>query len=220
MGYLLDKLVNKLASSPSIFILLRRMLELNFIAEKSVMFSETKTLQRGSRVLDIGCGTGEFSPLFLDFEYIGIDLEPRYTNYAKRKYANNFITMDGEQMAFPNDMFDLLVVVGVFHHLDDGKCYRLFQEMRRVVKDGGKIFVMEDVDIESKWDIFGNLLRYLDKGDYIRKEKEYLKLFSKLAPITNYYSVRSGLISYQVFSFVAGNFLPYCHAASTPGKRD
>src|SRR3989344_2643674 len=58
---MLQRLINKIFSNPSIFIIIRRILENNFKGEKNVI---KKELNLDGETLDVGCGTGEFCTLF------------------------------------------------------------------------------------------------------------------------------------------------------------
>jgi len=199
MNLKISKVVNKLAENPKLFIFLRKILEFNFITEKKIVKDELDKINYNDRVLDLGCGTGEFSVFFKDYSYTGIDIESNYIDFAKNNYTGKFEIMDASKMSFPDDFFDLIIVLGVFHHISDEICLKIFKEMKRVVKRNGRILIMEDLDPESRIDMLGNLLRKLDKGDFIRKEKEYVNLISNTLDIKNTFSVRSGFLKYQVF---------------------
>ena len=175
----IQSLINKLSKNPKLFIYIRKLLEYNFIVYKKIINNLQSNLIDNASVLDLGCGTGEFSVFFQDYNYTGIDIEPKYINYAKNNYDGHFELMDASCMLFENNSLDLIVVFGVFHHINTEKCLKIFDEMNRVLKKNGKIFIMEDVDVESKLDILGNFLRKYDKGDYIRKKNEYFELFQR-----------------------------------------
>ena len=190
--------VNKLAENPEIFIILRKLIESNFTGEKNVLKNELSNINADSRILDLGCGTGEFSVFFQGFDYTGIDIESNYIDYAKKNYDGQFELMDASHMLFEDNTFDIIVVFGVFHHINNEICLQIFDEMNRVLKKNGRIIIMEDVDVESKLDILGNILRKYDKGNYIRKKNEYLQLFKQKFKISNNYRIRSGLVTYEV----------------------
>jgi len=195
----IQSLINKLSKNPKLFIYIRKLLEYNFIVYKKIINNLQSNLIDNASVLDLGCGTGEFSVFFQDYNYTGIDIEPKYINYAKNNYDGHFELMDASCMLFENNSLDLIVVFGVFHHINTEKCLKIFDEMNRVLKKNGKIFIMEDVDVESKLDILGNFLRKYDKGDYIRKKNEYFELFQRKFTIRENYRVKSGLASYEAF---------------------
>ena len=98
-----------------------------------------------------------------------------------------------------NLTFDFIFVVGVFHHLSDNNCKDIFNEILRVIKKSGKIIIIEDVDIKSKFDLFGNVVRKFDIGNFIRTKEEWLELISKEFTILKQYRIRSFIPTYEVF---------------------
>ena len=105
-------------------------------------------------VLDVACGTGDVSfrlhELFPKAHIMGLDLSAGMLKIAERKLAGmdpeaqnhiKFIEGDSLKMPFPDETFDLVTVAyGVrnFERLEDG-----YREMRRVMKPGGLICVIE-----------------------------------------------------------------------------
>ena len=101
------------------------------------------------KVLDFGCGNGE-NALFAascGAEAIGIDISPEGVANARlnAKKAGledrcRFEIMDGEQMTFPDNTFDLAVEYGALHHVD---LERAVSELLRVLKPGGEMICVE-----------------------------------------------------------------------------
>jgi ubiquinone/menaquinone biosynthesis C-methylase UbiE len=196
---MIQRLINNLSKNVNIFIFLRRIIELDSYALKKVIDTETKNLNDMSRILDLGCGTGDFSPCFYNFHYTGIDVEPEYIQYAKNKYNLDFRLMDGRRLRFGEETFDCITIIGVLHHLCEKSCLEIFHELKRVIKPGGLIIIIEDVEIGSRWDILGNIIRKLDVGNYIRTEEQWYKLISSNFNILKNYRIRSFIPSYAVF---------------------
>jgi len=107
--------------------------------------------------------------------------------------------MNGENLLFENSSFNLIIVFGVFHHLNDIQSKNIIKEMKRVLSDNGKVIIMEDVNIESKYDIIGNVIRRFDRGKYIRIKDEYVSLFNEYFKIKKTYRLKSGLVTYDIF---------------------
>ena len=196
---MIQRLINNLSKNVNIFIFLRRIIELDFFALKKVIDTETKNLNHMSRILDLGCGTGDFSPCFYNFHYTGIDVEPEYIQYAKNKYNLDFRLMDGRRLRFGEETFDCITIIGVLHHLCEKSCLEIFHELKRVIKPGGIIIIIEDLEIGSRWDILGNIIRKLDVGNYIRNEEQWYKLITSNFNILKNYRIRSFIPSYAVF---------------------
>jgi phosphatidylethanolamine/phosphatidyl-N-methylethanolamine N-methyltransferase len=108
----------------------------------------TANRKPGSRVLEVGVGTGLALPLYRrDIRVVGIDLSPEMLARAREKVAEEGLShvedlkeMDAENMAFPDGAFDTAIamyVASVVPHPE-----RLMAEMRRVCKPGGDIIVV------------------------------------------------------------------------------
>lgn len=101
-----------------------------------------KSLIKGKRVLDYGCGHGISTILIGEVcaSVVGIDISDsgiaRATEEAARRGAQNveFHAMDAEQMSFDNDSFDVVCGMGILHHLHLEKS---LQELARVLKPNG-----------------------------------------------------------------------------------
>lgn len=103
--------------------------------------------QPGERVLEVGVGTGLSLSLYPETVHItGIDLSTHMLAQAnerkQREQLQNvaLLEMDAENMAFADNSFDKVVamyVASVVPHPD-----RLVDEMRRVCKPGGTIYIV------------------------------------------------------------------------------
>ena len=109
-------------------------------------------VQPGQRVLDVGCGTGYFARLLAhavgrDGLVVGIDPSPAMISYASRQTgrASNCQFQVGtvEALEFPAEHFDVVVSSLVMHHLPEDLRVAALQEMRRVLRPGGKLLVAE-----------------------------------------------------------------------------
>ncbi len=102
---------------------------------------------RAERVLDAGCGTGEYSCWFASqgARVTGIDLSVRSLEEA-HAYANatglqgvNFEPRSVLKTGFPDACFDFVYCTGVLHHTPDP--FGGLAELFRVLRPGGKILV-------------------------------------------------------------------------------
>ena len=196
---MINRVFNYLANTPIIFNILRNIVEFGFITPKKTIKAELNNINPGQRILDLGCGTGEFVQLFEDYDYHGIDNDLQYIEYAQRKYnSRKFYFMDASKMTFKDNYFNAVFIIGVLHHMDDELCGCIFKEIKRVIKKHGKIIIMENLNPESKTDFLGNLFRKLDNGNFIRTKEEYIKLLSNDFNINYTNSFRSGFIKYHI----------------------
>ena len=100
------------------------------------------------KVLDVGCGPGFFSVILgrLGHKVTGIDYNEEMCKVAAsncKTYGvdTDFIRMDAHNLEFEDDTFDLVVSRDVLWNLDDPA--RVYDEMYRVVRPGGKITVFD-----------------------------------------------------------------------------
>lgn len=181
---------------PSILIIIRKILEVNFRKQKETIAQYFPTAEH-EYVLDLGCGTGEFSEFFGNKSYTGIDIDPANIKYAQKKYRNKkFLAADAKNLPFSQDYFDKILVVGVFHHLSGTDTDQVMTEVKRVLKPSGKILIMEDTKTKS---VLTRLIHRLDQGSYIRSEKEWQELFSKNLVTEKFFTFKNGLLYYSTF---------------------
>jgi SAM-dependent methyltransferase len=101
----------------------------------------------GSRVLDVGCGTGSLAePLsrFLDDDgcYLGTDLSGIAVRFCQEKYARpNFTFRRNEMTKLPVDagLFDFVVFFSVLTHTYPQETRALLSEAARALAPGGAI---------------------------------------------------------------------------------
>jgi ubiquinone/menaquinone biosynthesis C-methylase UbiE len=110
--------------------------ELNFLIEN---------VRVNENVLDLGCGNGRLYELF-KFKivgYYGIDNSEELIEIAKIRYPRaNFQVGDALNLPFPDNFFDNVFSVAVFHHIPS-KEFRItfLKEAKRVLKPGGKLIL-------------------------------------------------------------------------------
>lgn len=102
---------------------------------------------RGQRVLDVGCGVGNDLARFArgGAEVVGIDLAETSIDLARRNFrqrglAGEFQIMDGEELDFPDDSFDLVYCHTVLHFTPRPR--RMIQEIHRVLRPGEQAILM------------------------------------------------------------------------------
>jgi len=192
---MLKKFINFLAQKPTLLNFSRRFLEGNHQGELKVMVRELPERQK-ERVLDLGCGTGVFSPFFGP-GYLGVDISPRYVAFAEKSYPNRqFQVMDAGRLAITDGTIDSIWVNGVFHHLDDKASRTVLKEMRRVLKSSGRAVILENV-LNGSWQ--SKIIAELDLGEHVRWPSQYRQLWQEYFIVQKDYPVRFGICDYQIF---------------------
>ena len=102
----------------------------------------TLGLRGGEHVLDVGCGTGEFTQYLsqgVTCSFTGIDLEEKLIEAANNRGLDQIMFLQGDalQLPFADNSFDVVVSHAFFTCVSDA--WSAMQEMRRVCKPGGRI---------------------------------------------------------------------------------
>lgn len=113
--------------------------------------------ERCRRILEIGCGTGEFSRLLAGRaeSVLAIDLSPQMIRLAKARsklYPNiDFVEGDALTQHLPDNQFDCIATLTTLHHLP---VESILRKIRKALKPGG-VFICLDLYQRSG---FGGLL--------------------------------------------------------------
>lgn len=118
----------------------------------------------GERVLEVGVGTGLSLPLYPPFVKItGVDLSSEMLAKARRRVAARrlanveaLLEMDAEAMTFADASFDKVVAMYVVSVVR--RPARLLEELHRICRPGGDIFIVNHVRSENP------LLGAVEKG--------------------------------------------------------
>lgn len=125
----------------------------NFYSSNAEVFSKTRnfpwpttklfldSLETNSSVLDIGCGNGRNIFYRNNIKMTGLELSKELCDIVKKRgglvFNGNMINLP-----FKDSSFDYIICVAVYHHLDNNKDRKKsLEEMYRVLKDNGKIFI-------------------------------------------------------------------------------
>jgi ubiquinone/menaquinone biosynthesis C-methylase UbiE len=126
-------------------------------------FNRTKTNPRNGildfipdqklKVLEVCIGTAANSIIIADnrtnTEIVGIDLSIEMLALAKEKIEKRGITniktlvMDATNMNFDDNYFDVVLISLVLHEVDDNIRHKIMKEAKRVIKNNGKIIIVE-----------------------------------------------------------------------------
>jgi ubiquinone/menaquinone biosynthesis C-methylase UbiE len=133
----------------------------------------------GKRVLEVGCGIGIDLVKFAEgkAKVTGIDLAEKSIELAKQNFSfagveGDFLRMNGEDMEFDDNSFDVVYAHGVIQYTANAG--KMMKEIHRVLKPGGEAIMM--VYNRISW------LNFLSKIMKVELEHED-------APVLNKYSI-------------------------------
>ncbi|HBU69406.1 MAG TPA: hypothetical protein DEE98_03375 [Elusimicrobia bacterium] len=114
-------------------------------ARRAEYFIKLGGIEKGKKVLEIGCGTGLFTRKIAETaaDLTAIDISPELIEKAAANFSFKnalFMTADAEHLNFAGGSFDCVVGSSVLHHLNLGAA---LGEIFRVLKPGGKLVFAE-----------------------------------------------------------------------------
>lgn len=126
------------------------------------------------KVLDFGCGSGRFAKRFAqsNFEVTGVDISQEMLEIAKTNLRNNpcQLVHVSHELPFENKTFDIVWCFIVLQHIPDNHFFATVRELKRVIKPGGMIIIVENTHPYK--------FRSSTSGHVIfRRKKEYLSAF-------------------------------------------
>jgi SAM-dependent methyltransferase len=130
------------------------------------------------RVLDIGCGPADILSYLPDIEYLGYDISEAYIARARAIFGQRGSFQCGQLHyddlgALPE--YDVVLALGLLHHLEDEVATDVMRLAHRVLKDGGRLLTMDPCLDPSQNSIARYLIRH-DRGQNVRDGEGYRAL--------------------------------------------
>ena len=138
-------------------------------------------IEKGSKILDLGCGSGIVAKTFQDFfqaEIVGVDIQD------KRIFNFPFKIIDGKNLPFSENSFNVVLISYVLHHSYNP--ISLLKEAKRVTKN--KIIIYEDLPEGFLSNLvckihgftFNQFLQNKKQKFDFKKKEEWQKIFENL----------------------------------------
>lgn len=129
----------------------------------------------GMRVLDIGCGPADILAYLPDVYYSGFDISEGYINQARKQFGSRgefhckrLQSTDLEGLP----SFDVVLALGLLHHLDDAVAIGVMQLASKALKAGGRLLTF-DPCLDSSQNPIASFLVHHDRGQNVRDKAGY-----------------------------------------------
>ena len=158
--------------------LVYRLWQAPFAEHKFAPIVANNDLTQIRRVLDVGCGPGTNTHHFARSDYLGIDVNPRYIDAARRRTGRRFVVADATTYEVdPSERFDFIFLNSFLHHVDTPSVRRILSHVATLLTDDGAIQIL-DLIRPDRPGIAATLAR-LDRGDFPRPLAEWKQLFEE-----------------------------------------
>lgn len=156
----------------------------------------------GQRILDIGCGTANVLAYFNQASYVGIDINAEYIEKARTRFDGqgefHCIDLNDANLASLGK-FDLVLLLGVLHHLNDAETAKLMRSIPAVMQPDGVVITI-DPTVVARQHLIARVLAKLDRGRFVRSPENYRKLFQ------NEFVIKTEITKHDLLR------VPYSHA--------
>jgi SAM-dependent methyltransferase len=157
--------------------LVYRIWQAPFVEQKLRPIRAHNDLGAVRRVLDVGCGPGTNTARFRACDYLGIDLNPRYVEQARRRRQREFVVADVTAYTAPaGERYDFILLNSLLHHIDTASVRQILSHLARLLSPGGHVHILDLVLPER-----AGLARWLarhDRGKFPRPLAEWRDLFT------------------------------------------
>lgn len=159
------------------------------------------------KVIDFGCGIGHLANEFESAEYLGIEPLKKCVDLAQKNYRSitaNFIVGDHNNLtSIPRETYDLIIAIGVLHHMDNQAVQVFIKQANRILTKGGRLVTFDPVFHQSQSKV-SKLIVKQDRGLWVRTPEQYMNQFVNMSVSSLNYKIYSKLLR-----------IPYDHIAIT-----
>jgi len=175
-------------SNPKIYDFFQQIMGANY--GRTIFSSQYIKAQDGDYVLDIGCGTAEIRFFLPNVEYFGFDPNARYIEAAKKRFqvahkSGKLLHATLDTAILTNlPKFDIVLLMGVLHHLNDDEAKQLARLAMAALKPNGRLITSDPCFSEEQ----SFMARYLvskDRGQHVRNVEGYKALMSSVFSTVN-----------------------------------
>ena len=156
----------------------------------------------GQRVLDLGCGPGRVLDVLPEVDYVGLDVSEQYIAAARVRYRDRgeFRCVDASHADLADEPpFDVVLLMGVVHHLDDAAARRTVAIAAAALHEAGRLVTLDPARTPQQAAV-ARWLTGRDRGACVRVPEAYRAIAESAF----------GVVSVSVYDDLAR--VPYTHA--------
>ncbi|MDQ6757659.1 MAG: class I SAM-dependent methyltransferase [Bacteroidota bacterium] len=170
-----------------------------YFAEMKIKLLQHFERNEHLKILDVGCGDGTteifINKYFSEWKITAIDISEKSIEEAGNKNINCvFQVYDGKSIPFEDESFDIVFMAGVLHHVDFSLHNDLIKQIKRVLKNEGRLYLFEHNPFNPltkhlvktcEFDTDAKLLKssytkgLLKKNDFKIDKKEFIIFFPR-----------------------------------------
>ena len=167
------ELIRPILNRPFFYEFYHQLIGANY--RSHVLVDEYIRPQQGDRILDVGCGPGNMLPYFPECHYLGVDANPAYIETARKRYGHRGKFVQ-ERVSHHNvtelGQFDIVLALGLIHHLDDDEARDLFRLAHAALRPGGRM-ITNDGCYTPNQSAAKKYLLSRDRGKFVRSKEQY-----------------------------------------------
>jgi len=136
----------------------------------------------GMKILDIGCGPADILGYLPDVDYQGFDISESYIVQARARFGSR-ASFHCRHLGLADlahlPLFDVVLGIGLLHHLDDSVAVDVLQLARQALKADGR-FLTVDPCLDAGQNRIARFLVRSDRGQNVRDRIGYESLVGRV----------------------------------------
>ena len=145
-------------------------------------FCDYYHLNKGSKILDVGCAKGfmlyDFHKLNLNLDLYGIDISKYAIDNCVPEVKDKLQVANATKLPFEDNFFDLVISINTIHNLDKVECATALKEISRVSKKNAFLTVDAYRNNEEKqrmdaWNLTAKTIMSVDEWIKFFEENQY-----------------------------------------------
>ena len=160
------------------------------------------------RILEIGCSVGNVSMAFRQFpniSFVGLDIDSDAISVAQSIFRSDprfrFIGGTAHSLIGQQEPFDLVLLAGVLHHVNDVDATDLISTAAQLLAPAGTLVISEPEPPRATDSWLVRLFGVLERGQWLRKMDDLITLIRLAQPSLVVTNAETYLISPSVFGW-------------------